>query len=181
MIRIEPDAWREMVAHAHATYPNECCGAMLGAIDDGQKTVRIALPLENAYAGAHGRCPGGGVHGLREWGIGRDHGGAGRRTCAILVAREGADVCLVVGEVLEVRRRHDRRELVAQPLRVCAADPEGYEGRAVSEDGGRSFLRQALYPLGSQGEEQPVLPAFGQDGFEVPDEALRLLDVEDVR
>jgi proteasome lid subunit RPN8/RPN11 len=54
MIRIEPDAWREMVAHAQATYPNECCGAMLGAIDDGQKTVRIALPLENAYAGAHG-------------------------------------------------------------------------------------------------------------------------------
>jgi proteasome lid subunit RPN8/RPN11 len=55
MIRIEPDAWREMVAHAQATYPNECCGAMLGVIEDGgQKTVRIALPLENAYAGAHG-------------------------------------------------------------------------------------------------------------------------------
>ena len=54
MIRIEPDAWREMVSHAEATYPDECCGAMLGAIDGSDKTVRIALPLENAYAGARG-------------------------------------------------------------------------------------------------------------------------------
>ena len=52
MIRIEPDAWRQMVAHAQSTYPNECCGAMLGALD-GEKTVRIALPLENAYTGEH--------------------------------------------------------------------------------------------------------------------------------
>jgi len=50
MIRIEPDAWRDMVAHAQSTYPRECCGAMLGVID-GDKTVRITLPLENAYAG----------------------------------------------------------------------------------------------------------------------------------
>jgi proteasome lid subunit RPN8/RPN11 len=52
MIRIQPDAWREMVAHALATYPHECCGAMLGSVDDARKTVRIALPLENASAGA---------------------------------------------------------------------------------------------------------------------------------
>jgi proteasome lid subunit RPN8/RPN11 len=52
MIRIEPDAWRQMVAHAQSTYPNECCGATLGALD-GEKTVRIALPLENAYTGEH--------------------------------------------------------------------------------------------------------------------------------
>ena len=55
MICIEPDAWREMVAHAGAAYPNECCGAMLGSVVDGQKTVRIALPLENAYEGARER------------------------------------------------------------------------------------------------------------------------------
>ena len=55
MIRIEGDAWLEMVAHARATYPNECCGAMLGDVGDGQKTVRIALPLENAYEGARER------------------------------------------------------------------------------------------------------------------------------
>jgi proteasome lid subunit RPN8/RPN11 len=52
MIRIEPEPWRQMVEHARATYPNECCGAMLGAIADGEKLVRIALPLENAYGGA---------------------------------------------------------------------------------------------------------------------------------
>ena len=52
MIRIEPEPWAVMVAHARKTYPNECCGAMLGSISDGTKTVRQALPLENAFAGA---------------------------------------------------------------------------------------------------------------------------------
>jgi proteasome lid subunit RPN8/RPN11 len=51
MIRIQPEAWRAMVAHAVATYPHECCGAMLGADDGASKTVRVALPLENASAG----------------------------------------------------------------------------------------------------------------------------------
>ncbi|MBI2685961.1 MAG: M67 family metallopeptidase [Acidobacteria bacterium] len=52
MIKIEQEAWDLMVAHARKTYPNECCGAMLGPIDGGTKTVRVALPLENAYPGA---------------------------------------------------------------------------------------------------------------------------------
>ena len=51
MIRIESEAWAAMVAHARETYPNECCGAMLGVID-GDKTVRTSMRLENAYAGA---------------------------------------------------------------------------------------------------------------------------------
>jgi proteasome lid subunit RPN8/RPN11 len=51
MIRIEPAPWREMVAHARSTYPNECCGAMLGANDDGVKTVSEAIVLENAHQG----------------------------------------------------------------------------------------------------------------------------------
>ncbi len=51
MIRIEPGPWSEMVAHARRTYPNECCGAMLGAIEDGKKTVREAVALENAFEG----------------------------------------------------------------------------------------------------------------------------------
>ena len=54
MIRIEDDAWGAMVAHAQAVYPNECCGAMLGAVEDGRKMVRVAVPLENAYRGAAG-------------------------------------------------------------------------------------------------------------------------------
>jgi len=52
MIRIESEPWQAMVAHARQTYPNECCGAMLGFIDGGQETVRAALQLQNAFAGA---------------------------------------------------------------------------------------------------------------------------------
>jgi proteasome lid subunit RPN8/RPN11 len=52
MIRIESEPWTAMVAHARATYPNECCGAMLGSADDGTKVVRVALQLRNAFEGA---------------------------------------------------------------------------------------------------------------------------------
>ncbi|MBM3756559.1 MAG: M67 family metallopeptidase [Acidobacteria bacterium] len=52
MITVETQPWSVMVDHAQATYPNECCGAMLGAIDGDVKTVRLALPLDNAYEGA---------------------------------------------------------------------------------------------------------------------------------
>jgi proteasome lid subunit RPN8/RPN11 len=51
MIRIEKEPWQRMVAHARATYPNECCGAMLGRINNGTKVVNEAIPLENAYEG----------------------------------------------------------------------------------------------------------------------------------
>jgi len=52
MIRIESEPWAAMVAHARHTYPNECCGAMLGSIVGDHKTVRVAMPLENAFEGA---------------------------------------------------------------------------------------------------------------------------------
>ena len=53
MIRIEPGPWRDMVTHAQAAYPNECCGAMLGTIDgDERRRCAQALALENAFAGA---------------------------------------------------------------------------------------------------------------------------------
>jgi proteasome lid subunit RPN8/RPN11 len=52
MIRIDFEPWQEMVQHARATYPHECCGAMLGTIQDGHKLVQVALPLRNAYEGA---------------------------------------------------------------------------------------------------------------------------------
>jgi proteasome lid subunit RPN8/RPN11 len=51
MIRIEPEPWRQMVEHAQATYPNECCGAMLGSMDGERKMVRSAMPLENVSEG----------------------------------------------------------------------------------------------------------------------------------
>jgi proteasome lid subunit RPN8/RPN11 len=52
MIRIESEPWAAMVSHARQTYPNECCGAMLGSIDGDSKVVRVALPLQNAFTGA---------------------------------------------------------------------------------------------------------------------------------
>ena len=51
MVRIDSEPWEAMVSHARQTYPNECCGAMLGSIDATGKTVRAALPLENAFDG----------------------------------------------------------------------------------------------------------------------------------
>ena len=51
MIRIEPQPWESMVAHAQRAYPNECCGAMLGHADDDLKIVREAMPLENSFGG----------------------------------------------------------------------------------------------------------------------------------
>jgi proteasome lid subunit RPN8/RPN11 len=52
MIRVAGEPWREMVAHARFTYPNECCGAMLGKIDGEQKEVLAAMRLENSSAGS---------------------------------------------------------------------------------------------------------------------------------
>ncbi len=52
MIRIEPEPWAAMVAHARETYPNECCGAMLGSTDGEQKMVRVSMRLQNVFEGA---------------------------------------------------------------------------------------------------------------------------------
>jgi proteasome lid subunit RPN8/RPN11 len=52
MIKIEEAAWDVMVSHARSTYPNECCGAMLGTVDGDQKSVQVAVALENAFSGA---------------------------------------------------------------------------------------------------------------------------------
>ncbi|MEO8660664.1 MAG: M67 family metallopeptidase [Bryobacteraceae bacterium] len=52
MIKIESDAWQVMVAHARSAFPNECCGAMLGSSDGETKSVKVAVPLENAFEGS---------------------------------------------------------------------------------------------------------------------------------
>jgi proteasome lid subunit RPN8/RPN11 len=51
MIDIESSAWQAMVLHAERTYPNECCGAMLGHISGDSKQVVAAVPLENSFSG----------------------------------------------------------------------------------------------------------------------------------
>ena len=52
MIRIETEPWAAIVAHARQTYPNECCGAMLGSLDGDTKVVSEAIALRNAFEGA---------------------------------------------------------------------------------------------------------------------------------
>jgi proteasome lid subunit RPN8/RPN11 len=51
MIHIEGTPWAAMVAHARETYPNECCGAMLGSIEGDRKTVVESMRLQNAFEG----------------------------------------------------------------------------------------------------------------------------------
>lgn len=51
MIKIEPGAWHIMVDHAQSTFPDECCGVMVGKIDGDSKSVATAIALENAYEG----------------------------------------------------------------------------------------------------------------------------------
>jgi proteasome lid subunit RPN8/RPN11 len=51
MIRIDRDAWDLMVTHAQETYPNECCGAMLGTDDGELRHVTEAVRLENSFGG----------------------------------------------------------------------------------------------------------------------------------
>ena len=51
MIEICLEPWERMVAHAEATYPNECCGVMLGSSDETGKSVSVAIALENASQG----------------------------------------------------------------------------------------------------------------------------------
>jgi proteasome lid subunit RPN8/RPN11 len=55
MIRIETEPWQLMVEHARATYPNECCGAMLGSMDGENKIVLAAVKLDNAFEGVQAR------------------------------------------------------------------------------------------------------------------------------
>lgn len=52
MIKIETGAWQTMVAHAESTFPDECCGVMIGHIDGDEKLVTSAVALENSYKGA---------------------------------------------------------------------------------------------------------------------------------
>jgi proteasome lid subunit RPN8/RPN11 len=54
MIEIESKPWQMMVLHAERTYPNECCGAMLGHHGGEKKVVTEAVALDNAWEGAQG-------------------------------------------------------------------------------------------------------------------------------
>ncbi|HEX4772631.1 MAG TPA: M67 family metallopeptidase [Bryobacteraceae bacterium] len=51
MIEIASTSWDAMVAHAESTFPNECCGAMLGKNGSEKKFVTEAVAFENAFHG----------------------------------------------------------------------------------------------------------------------------------
>jgi len=55
MIEIEQQPWKDMVRHAESTYPNECCGAMLGRTENGKKVVTRSVPLANSFSGEQGQ------------------------------------------------------------------------------------------------------------------------------
>lgn len=52
MLRIAKIPFAIMKAHAEAAYPSECVGAMLGKSDSGDKSVSLAMPLENSAEGS---------------------------------------------------------------------------------------------------------------------------------
>ena len=52
MLRIAKVPFAIMKAHAEAAYPSECVGAMLGKTASGDKSVSLAMPLENSAAGS---------------------------------------------------------------------------------------------------------------------------------
>ena len=48
MLKISPTAYASLRRHGEETYPNECCGALLGRFgDDGAKTVSRAVRCGN--------------------------------------------------------------------------------------------------------------------------------------
>jgi proteasome lid subunit RPN8/RPN11 len=51
MIKINSEAWKTMVDHAQSTFPDECCGVMVGRIEGQDKLVTSAFALENTYKG----------------------------------------------------------------------------------------------------------------------------------
>lgn len=47
-VRLKPEHPGAIQAHGEATYPDECCGLMLGRLDQGDKHILELLPAENA-------------------------------------------------------------------------------------------------------------------------------------
>ncbi|MHB8391220.1 MAG: M67 family metallopeptidase [Acidobacteriaceae bacterium] len=56
MLRISQVRFDAIRQHGEAAYPNECCGVLLGHMEDGVNTVIDAVPAENARSdSAHNR------------------------------------------------------------------------------------------------------------------------------
>ena len=56
MLLVDKACWEQMRQHAETTFPEECCGAMLGRDrDDGDREVVWALPVDNVKDGPRER------------------------------------------------------------------------------------------------------------------------------
>jgi len=49
MIQLTPEHQQTIIAHAESTYPEECCGIMLGYLVGSDKTVVTVIATENAW------------------------------------------------------------------------------------------------------------------------------------
>ena len=49
MIRLSEAHLEAILIHGVATFPNECCGVLLGEVDGADKTVREVRPLANVF------------------------------------------------------------------------------------------------------------------------------------
>ncbi|GAB1539702.1 M67 family metallopeptidase [Scytonema sp. NUACC21] len=49
MIQLSPQQLQTIYSHAESTYPEECCGLLLGSLAGEAKTVVEVIPTENAW------------------------------------------------------------------------------------------------------------------------------------
>jgi len=55
MIRLPKAVVEEIRREGQRTYPEECCGALLGRAEEGGKSVLVARPFENGHQGERRR------------------------------------------------------------------------------------------------------------------------------
>lgn len=48
-LKLTVEHLREICAHAQSTYPQECCGLLLGKLNQKEKTLLEVMPTENAW------------------------------------------------------------------------------------------------------------------------------------
>lgn len=49
MLNLYPHHLQDIQSHAESTYPEECCGLLLGRLNDETKTLIEVLPTENSW------------------------------------------------------------------------------------------------------------------------------------
>jgi len=55
MLRVPKDVYAEMRRHGEETYPEECCGVLLGKKNDGERVVQLLVRCQNGGASTRDR------------------------------------------------------------------------------------------------------------------------------